>query len=93
MQTEGQCARPGDLALRQEAGPGVAVGAGGAAGSWAARPRMAAGAVLAQTTVTTSCSRCSFSFRRKLGDDAEDPTYIFTQLRVGYRMPMGEEEA
>ncbi|MCY3959963.1 MAG: winged helix-turn-helix domain-containing protein [Chloroflexi bacterium] len=28
--------------------------------------------------------------RRKLGDDAEDPTYIFTQLRVGYRMPKGE---
>ena len=30
------------------------------------------------------------SLRRKLGDDAEDPTYIFTQLRVGYRMPKGE---
>ena len=30
------------------------------------------------------------SLRRKLGDDAEDPTYIFTQLRVGYRMPQGE---
>ena len=28
---------------------------------------------------------------RKLGDDAEDPAYIFTQLRVGYRMPKGEE--
>ena len=32
------------------------------------------------------------SLRRKLGDDAEDPTYIFTQLRVGYRMPKGETE-
>ena len=31
------------------------------------------------------------SLRRKLGDDAENPTYIFTQLRVGYRMPRGEE--
>lgn len=30
------------------------------------------------------------SLRRKLGDDAENPTYIFTQLRVGYRMPRGE---
>ena len=30
------------------------------------------------------------SLRRKLGDGAEDPTYIFTQLRVGYRMPEGE---
>ena len=30
------------------------------------------------------------SLRRKLGDDAENPTYIFTQLRVGYRMPKGE---
>ena len=27
------------------------------------------------------------SLRRKLGDNAEDPTYIFTELRVGYRMP------
>ena len=25
--------------------------------------------------------------RGKLGDDAENPTYIFTELRVGYRMP------
>ena len=25
--------------------------------------------------------------RRKLGDDADDPTYIFTEPRVGYRMP------
>ena len=30
------------------------------------------------------------AIRRKLGDDADDPTYIFTELRVGYRMPMGE---
>lgn len=27
--------------------------------------------------------------RRKLGDDAETPTYIFTEPRVGYRMPKG----
>ena len=25
-----------------------------------------------------------------LGDDAASPTYIFTELRVGYRMPKGE---
>ena len=25
--------------------------------------------------------------RRKLGDDATRPTYIFTEQRVGYRMP------
>ena len=29
--------------------------------------------------------------RRKLGDDAGDPTYIFTESRVGYRMAKGEE--
>ncbi len=28
--------------------------------------------------------------RRKLGDDAENPTYIFAEPRVGYRMPKGE---
>ena len=30
------------------------------------------------------------SLRRKLGDDADTPTYIFTEPRVGYRMPVGE---
>ena len=35
------------------------------------------------------------NLRRKLGDDADTPTYIFTEPRVGYRMPRGEgpEEA
>ncbi len=28
--------------------------------------------------------------RRKLGDDASNPTYVFTEPRVGYRMPKGE---
>ena len=28
--------------------------------------------------------------RRKLGDDAGNPTYIFTEPRVGFRMPNGE---
>ena len=28
--------------------------------------------------------------RRKLGDDADNPTYIFTEPRVGYWMPKGE---
>ena len=28
--------------------------------------------------------------RRKLGDDADDPTYIFTKRRVGYWMEKGE---
>ncbi len=28
--------------------------------------------------------------RRKLGDNAENPTYIFTELGVGYQMPEGE---
>ena len=32
------------------------------------------------------------SLRRKLGDDADNPTYIFTEPRVGYRMPKGEAE-
>ena len=30
--------------------------------------------------------------RRKLGDDAADPRFIFTQPRVGYRMATGEEQ-
>ena len=30
--------------------------------------------------------------RRKLGDDADNPTYIFAEPRVGYRMPRGEAE-
>ena len=30
--------------------------------------------------------------RRKLGDDAENPTYIFVEPRVGYRMPKGDGE-
>ena len=29
--------------------------------------------------------------RRKLGDDAGAPAYIFSEPRVGYRMPKGEE--
>ncbi len=28
--------------------------------------------------------------RRKLSDDPTDPTYIFTEPRVGFRMPRGE---
>ena len=28
--------------------------------------------------------------RRKLGDDATNPKYIFAEPRVGYRMPKGE---
>ena len=27
------------------------------------------------------------NLRRKLGDDAENPAYIFNEPRVGYRMP------
>ena len=30
------------------------------------------------------------SIRRRLGDDAKNPTYIFTELRVGYRMPKAD---
>ena len=30
------------------------------------------------------------TIRSKLGDDADNPTYIFTKLRVGYSMPKGE---
>ena len=29
--------------------------------------------------------------RDKLGDDPENPTYIFTRPSVGYRMPKGDE--
>ncbi len=28
--------------------------------------------------------------RIKLGDDADNPTYIFTERHVGYRMPKGQ---
>ena len=31
------------------------------------------------------------ALRHKLGDDANSPAYIFTDLRVGYGMPKGEE--
>ena len=31
------------------------------------------------------------NLRRKLDDDAGSPTYIFTDTRVGYRMPKGQE--
>ena len=30
--------------------------------------------------------------RRKLGDDANNPTYIFTEPRIGYRMGKGEQK-
>ncbi|MCY3749063.1 MAG: hypothetical protein OXG64_07190 [Chloroflexi bacterium] len=30
------------------------------------------------------------SLHRKLGDDAEDPTYIFTSTRIRYRKAVGE---
>ncbi len=30
--------------------------------------------------------------RRKLGDDAEQPTYIFTEPKVGYRMPRADAQ-
>ena len=30
------------------------------------------------------------SIRRKLDDDADNPTYIFTEPRIGYRMARGE---
>ena len=30
--------------------------------------------------------------RRKLGDDADSPRYVFTEPRVGYRMPKGESQ-
>ena len=29
----------------------------------------------------------------KPGDDADNPVYIFTEPRVGYRMPRGEASA
>ena len=28
--------------------------------------------------------------RRKLGEDADDPRYIFSEPRVGFRMPRGK---
>ena len=31
------------------------------------------------------------TLRSRLGDNADDPTYIFTQPRVGYRMPKGRD--
>ncbi|MDE0610965.1 MAG: response regulator transcription factor [Anaerolineaceae bacterium] len=32
------------------------------------------------------------TIRRRLGDDAGDPAYIFTEPRVGYRMARGETQ-
>lgn len=31
--------------------------------------------------------------RRRLGTDADHPTYVFTESRVGYWMPEGEGKA
>ena len=31
--------------------------------------------------------------RRKLGEDGSDPTYIFAEPRVGYRMPRADNQA
>lgn len=39
-------------------------------------------------TIRTAISK----LRRKLGDDAKFPTYIFTQLRVGYPIPKGDPQ-
>jgi len=33
------------------------------------------------------------NLRRKLGDDADNPSYVFTDQRVGYRMANGETQA
>ena len=35
---------------------------------------------------------CVKNLRRKLGDDDANPTYIFTEPRVGFLMPKGEGE-
>ena len=32
----------------------------------------------------------SSRLRQKLGEDGENPTYIFSEPRVGYRMAVGE---
>ena len=32
------------------------------------------------------------AIRRNPGNDADDPTYISTELRVGYRMAKGEAQ-
>ena len=48
------------------------------------RPRLAADSGIRPMRTAKS------SLRRKLGDDAENPAYIFTEIRVGYRMPRGE---
>ena len=41
-----------------------------------------------QTPTSVPCAAIT-SLRRKLGDVAEDPAYIFIELRVGHRMPKG----
>ena len=48
------------------------------------RPRLAADADVRPMRTAIS------SLRRKLGDAADNPTYIFNEPRVGYRMPKGE---
>ena len=41
-------------------------------------------------TVRRRVHTAAKQLRRKLGDDANNPTYIFTEPRVGYRMEKGE---
>ena len=50
------------------------------------RPRLAADADVRPMRTATG------SLPRKLGDDADNPTYIFTELGVGYRMPKEEKQ-
>ena len=57
--------------------------------------RAPAEAGLERWSPTPTCSpmrTAISSLRRKLGDDGKDPTYIFTELRVGYRMPKADEQ-
>ena len=49
------------------------------------RPRLAADADVRPTRTATS------SLRRKLEDDAENPACTFTELRVRYWTPRGDE--
>ena len=36
------------------------------------------------------CATAAKQLRRKLGDDANNPTYVLNESRVGYRMEKGE---
>ena len=101
LRGSGACGAPGPAGLRGLRGSGAcgapglrACGACGAAGLRGLRGCGAPGPAGLRGLRGSGASRrvrtAAKQLRRKLGDDANNPTYILNEPRVGYRMPKGE---